>query len=95
MSTIHRQYQSGYQPGDYIFIDKREYNRTRNQLNRMYNISHALFNAYYGEDYYLPISGSTADVYEYLANDLISDLNKKKRNKFYKLWTKIKKLMKW
>lgn len=84
-----------YQQGDYIFVPKSEYNLTRNQLNRMYNLSHALFDAYYGKDYYLPISGSTADVYEYLANELIKDLEKRKRSIFYRIWEKVKKLMKW
>ena len=91
MATFHHI----YQPGDYIFVPKSEYNSTRNQLNRMYNLSHALFDAYYGKDYYLPISGSTADVYEYLANELIKDLEKRKRCIFYRIWEKVKKLMKW
>ena len=75
---------------DMIIISSSEYNFTRNQLDRMYKISYALFDAYYGKDYYLPISASDADVYEYLAHELIKDLEKRKRNIFYKIWEKIK-----
>ena len=73
-----------------MIISSSEYNFTRNQLDRMYKISYALFDAYYGKDYYLPISASDADVYEYLAHELIKDLEKRKRNIFYKIWEKIK-----
>ena len=75
---------------DNDMIISSEYNFTRNQLDRMYKISYALFDAYYGKDYYLPISASDADVYEYLAHELIKDLEKRKRNIFYKIWEKIK-----
>ena len=75
---------------DNDMISSSEYNFTRNQLDRMYKISYALFDAYYGKDYYLPISASDADVYEYLAHELIKDLEKRKRNIFYKIWEKIK-----
>lgn len=75
---------------DNDMIISSEYNFTRNQLDRMYKISYALFDAYYSKDYYLPISASDADVYEYLAHELIKDLEKRKRNIFYKIWEKIK-----
>ena len=79
-----------YKSGNDMIISSSEYNFTRNQLDRMYKISYALFDAYYGKDYYLPISASDADVYEYLAHELIKDLEKRKRNIFYKIWEKIK-----
>ena len=79
-----------YKSDNDIIISSSEYNFTRNQLDRMYKISYALFDAYYGKDYYLPISASDADVYEYLAHELIKDLEKRKRNIFYKIWEKIK-----
>ena len=79
-----------YKSDNDMIISSSEYNFTRNQLDRMYNISYALFDAYYGKDYYLPISASDADVYEYLAHELIKDLEKRKRNIFYKIWEKIK-----
>ena len=79
-----------YKSDNDMIISSSEYNFTRNQLNRMYKISYALFDAYYGKDYYLPISASEADVYEYLAHELIKDLEKRKRNIFYKIWEKIK-----
>ena len=79
-----------YKSDNDMIISSSEYNFTRNQLNRMYKISYALFDAYYGKDYYLPISASDADVYEYLAHELIKDLEKRKRNIFYKIWEKIK-----
>ena len=55
-----------YKSDNDMIISNSEYNFTRNQLDRMYKISYALFDAYYGKDYYLPISASDADVYEYL-----------------------------
>lgn len=79
-----------YKSDNDMIIISSEYNFTRNQLDRMYKISYALFDAYYGKDYYLPISASDADVYEYLAHELIKDLEKRKRNIFYKIWEKIK-----
>ena len=79
-----------YKSDNDMIISSSEYNFTRNQLDRMYKISYALFDAYYGKDYYLPISASDADVYEYLAHELIKDLEKRKRNIFYKIWEKIK-----
>ena len=79
-----------YKSDNDMIISSSEYNFTRNQLDRMYKISYALFDAYYGKDYYLPISASDADVYEYLAHELIKDLGKRKRNIFYKIWEKIK-----
>lgn len=79
-----------YKSDNDMIISSSEYNFTRNQLDRMYKISYALFDAYYGKDYYLPISVSDADVYEYLAHELIKDLEKRKRNIFYKIWEKIK-----
>ena len=79
-----------YKSDNDMIISTSEYNFTRNQLDRMYKISYALFDAYYGKDYYLPISASDADVYEYLAHELIKDLEKRKRNIFYKIWEKIK-----
>ena len=81
-----------YKSENYMIISSSEYNDIRNQLDRMYKISYALFDAYYGKDYYLPISASDADVYEYLAHELIKDLEKRKRkrNIFYKIWEKIK-----
>ena len=79
-----------YKSDNGMIISNSEYNFTRNQLDRMYKISYALFDAYYGKDYYLPISASDADVYEYLAHELIKDLEKRKRNIFYKIWEKIK-----
>lgn len=79
-----------YKSDNNMIISSSEYNFTRNQLDRMYKISYALFDAYYGKDYYLPISASDADVYEYLAHELIKDLEKRKRNIFYKIWEKIK-----
>ena len=79
-----------YKSDNDMIISNSEYNFTRNQLDRMYKISYALFDAYYGKDYYLPISASDADVYEYLAHELIKDLEKRKRNIFYKIWEKIK-----
>ena len=79
-----------YKSDNDVIISSSEYNFTRNQLDRMYKISYALFDAYYGKDYYLPISASDADVYEYLAHELIKDLEKRKRNIFYKIWEKIK-----
>lgn len=79
-----------YKSDNDMIISNSEYNFTRNQLDRMYKISYALFDAYYGKDYYLPISASDADVYEYLAYELIKDLEKRKRNIFYKIWEKIK-----
>ena len=81
-----------YKSDNDMIISSSEYNFTRNQLDRMYKISYALFDAYYGKDYYLPISASDADVYEYLAHELIKDLEKRKRNIFYKIWEKIKNL---
>lgn len=81
-----------YKSDNDMIISNSEYNFTRNQLDRMYKISYALFDAYYGKDYYLPISASDADVYEYLAHELIKDLEKRKRNIFYKIWEKIKNL---
>lgn len=89
-----------YKSDNDMIISNSEYNFTRNQLDRMYKISYALFDAYYGKDYYLPISASDADVYEYLAHELIKDLEKRKRNIFYKIWEKIKnprmkKLTRW
>lgn len=81
-----------YKSDNDMIIISSEYNFTRNQLDRMYKISYALFDAYYGKDYYLPISASDADVYEYLAHELIKDLEKRKRNIFYKIWEKIKNL---
>ena len=87
MATIDKIYNFS---GDHILISSKEYNYNRTQLDRMYKISYALFNAYYGEDYYLPISTSDAGVYEYLAQELIRDLEKRKRNIFYKIWEKIK-----
>lgn len=84
-----------YNSDGHILISNEEYKYNRDQLLRMYKISYALFNAYYGEDYYLPISTSGAGVYEYLAQELIRDLEKRKRNIFYRLWDKIKRLMKW
>lgn len=87
MATIDKIYNSS---GDHILISSKEYNSNRNQLDRMYKISHELFDAYYGKDYYLPISASDADIYEYLAQQLIRDLEKRKRNIFYKIWEKIK-----
>ena len=81
-----------YQEGDYIFVPKREYELTRNQLKIMFKLSRKLFDAYYGKDYYLPMSGSQLDTYEYLVNRLISDLEKRKKNIFYRIW---KKIMKW
>ena len=65
-----------YKSENYMIISSSEYNVIRNQLDRMYKISYALFDAYYGKDYYLPISASDADVYEYLAHELIKDLEK-------------------
>ena len=79
-----------YKSDNDMIISSSEYNFTRNQLDRMYKILYALFDAYYGKDYYLPISASDADVYEYLAHELIKDLEKRKRNIFYKIWEKIK-----
>ena len=79
-----------YKSDNDMIISSSEYNFTRNQLDRMYKISYALFDAYYGKDYYLPISASDSDVYEYLAHELIKDLEKRKRNIFYKIWEKIK-----
>ena len=79
-----------YKSDNDMIISSSEYNFTRNQLDRMYKISYALFDAYYGKDYYLPISASDVDVYEYLAHELIKDLEKRKRNIFYKIWEKIK-----
>ena len=79
-----------YKSDNDMIISSSEYNFTRNQLDRMYKISYALFDAYYGKDYYLPISASDADIYEYLAQQLIRDLEKRKRNIFYKIWEKIK-----
>ena len=79
-----------YKSDNDMIISNSEYNFTRNQLDRMYKISYVLFDAYYGKDYYLPISASDADVYEYLAHELIKDLEKRKRNIFYKIWEKIK-----
>lgn len=79
-----------YKSDNDMIISSSEYNFTRNQLDRMYKISYVLFDAYYGKDYYLPISASDADVYEYLAHELIKDLEKRKRNIFYKIWEKIK-----
>ena len=79
-----------YKSDNDMIISNSEYNFTRNQLDRMYKISYALFDAYYGKDYYLPISASDADIYEYLAQQLIRDLEKRKRNIFYKIWEKIK-----
>ena len=79
-----------YKSDNDMIISSSEYNFTRNQLDRMYKISYALFDAYYGKDYYLSISASDADVYEYLAHELIKDLEKRKRNIFYKIWEKIK-----
>ena len=79
-----------YKSDNDMIISSSEYNFTRNQLDRMYKISYALFDAYYGKDYYLPISASDADVYEYLAHELIKDLEKRKRNICYKIWEKIK-----
>ena len=87
MATIDKIYNSS---GDHILISSKEYNSNHNQLDRMYKISHELFDAYYGKDYYLPISASDADIYEYLAQQLIRDLEKRKRNIFYKIWEKIK-----
>ena len=87
MATIDKIYNSS---ADHILISSKEYNYNRDQLDRMYKISYALFDAYYGKDYYLPISASDADVYEYLAHELIKDLEKRKRNIFYKIWEKIK-----
>ena len=70
MVTIDKLWNSG----DHILISSKEYNYNRDQLDRMYKISHELFDAYYGKDYYLPISASDADIYEYLVQKLIRDL---------------------
>ena len=87
MATIDKIYNAS---ADHILISSKEYNYNRDQLDRMYKISYELFDAYYGKDYYLPISASDADIYEYLAQQLIRDLEKRKRNIFYKIWEKIK-----
>ena len=90
---------STYQKGDYMLVPKEEYKNTCYQLKRMFEISNKLFDAYYGEDYYLPIplmgSQTAILVYEYLASEMIEKLEKRKRNIFYRLWEKIKSLMKW
>ena len=79
-----------YKSDNDMIISSSEYNFTSNQLDIMYKISYTLFDPYYDKDYYLPISASDADVYEYLAHELIKDLEKRKRNIFYKIWEKIK-----
>ena len=80
---------STHQQGDYILVPKEEYKNTCYQLKRMFEISHRLFVAYYGEDYYLPIpiTGNTTGIliYQYFASELIEELEKRKRNIFYKL----------
>ena len=90
---------STHQKGDYILVPKEEYKSTCYQLKEMFEISHRLFVTYYGKDYYLPrpISRSETNIliYQYFASKLIEELEKRKRNIFYKLWEKIKSLMKW
>ena len=77
---------------NYIFVNKHEYNAMKAQLKVMFEMSDKLFHAYYGKNYYLPISGSQINVYEYLTDELIHDLRK---NRFKLIWQRIKNRMKW
>ena len=46
---------STHQKGDYILVPKEEYKNTCYQLKRMFEISHRLFDAYYGKDYVIQV----------------------------------------
>lgn len=74
-----------------MLIEEYEYHAYRNQLAIYNKISVELVRAYYGDDFYFSDPLSPSQCYGEVVRRIIKDINKKKKNIFYRIWQKITK----